>query len=69
MIEVSDLATELSGEGPFTVFAPDNKAFAKVPNLADIIKNKVHLTKILRLHIMVDRLVRSGGLTDGQCPL
>ena len=33
MVTMAELGETLSGEGPFTVFAPTNEAFAKVVNL------------------------------------
>ena len=33
MVTMAELGETLSGEGPFTVFAPTNEAFAKVMNL------------------------------------
>jgi uncharacterized surface protein with fasciclin (FAS1) repeats len=38
----------LDGKGPFTMFAPTNKAFAKIPSaaLADLLANKAALTKV-----------------------
>jgi len=51
----ADLVNTLAGTGPFTVFAPTNKAFGKVPNatltyLLDS-KNKTPLTQVLEYHV------------------
>ena len=32
-VKAGDLVDTLSGKGPFTVFAPTNKAFSKLPNV------------------------------------
>jgi transforming growth factor-beta-induced protein len=52
----ADLAEALSGEGPFTVFAPTNEAFAKLPEgtLESLLlpENKQALTDILLYHVV-----------------
>jgi len=52
----ADLAEALSGEGPFTVFAPTNEAFAKLPagTLDSLLlpENKQALTDILLYHVV-----------------
>jgi len=65
-LEAAGLIETLSGEGPFTVFAPTDEAFAALPEgtvealLADI----PALTAILTYHV-VPGAVMSGDLTDG----
>merc|ERR1711997_862024 len=46
-VKAADLVETLNGEGPFTVFAPTNAAFEKVPKeaLAGLLENKEELTK------------------------
>ncbi len=50
------LVETLKGEGPFTVFAPTDEAFAKLPEgtLEDLLKpeNKAQLVKILTYHVV-----------------
>jgi len=50
----------LSGTGPFTVFAPTNEAFAKLPagTVDTLLKpeNKVLLTKVLTYHVVAGRV-------------
>merc|ERR1719424_2220201 len=60
------LVDTLNSAGPFTVFAPNNAAFAKIGSAAlnDILANKAQLTKILMLHVVAGK-VMSGDLTDG----
>lgn len=55
-VTAAGLAETLSGAGPFTVFAPTNEAFAKLPagtvdNLL-LPENKEMLTKILTCHVV-----------------
>lgn len=55
-VKAAGLAETLMGEGPFTVFAPTNAAFEKLPEeaLADLMKpeNKDQLAKILTCHVV-----------------
>jgi uncharacterized surface protein with fasciclin (FAS1) repeats len=48
------LAGTLEGKGPFTVFAPTDAAFAKVPKatLASLTKNKAKLRAVLLYHVV-----------------
>jgi len=54
-LQAADLVTALQGKGPFTVFAPNNAAFAKLPPgaLQDLMKpeNKKKLADILKNHV------------------
>lgn len=54
-IKAAGLVDALKGEGPFTVFAPTNEAFAKLPagTVETLLKpeNKEKLTKILLYHV------------------
>lgn len=69
LVTAAGLIDTLSGEGPFTVFAPTNDAFAKLPaaTIADLKKpaNKDKLAAILTYHV-VPSAVMSTDLTDGQ---
>jgi uncharacterized surface protein with fasciclin (FAS1) repeats len=55
-VEAAGLVETLNGTGPFTVFAPSDAAFAKLPagTVEDLVKpeNKAKLTKILTLHVL-----------------
>jgi uncharacterized surface protein with fasciclin (FAS1) repeats len=55
-VKAAGLADTLSGAGPFTVFAPTNQAFAKLPagTLDDLLKpeNKAALAGILKYHVV-----------------
>lgn len=53
-LKVEDLAKTLKGKGPFTVFAPTDEAFAKIPK-ADpdaLLKDKAKLTAVLTNHVV-----------------
>ena len=66
-LEAADLVDTLKGEGPFTVFAPTDDAFAKLPAgtvdtlLAD---PKGDLTQILTYHVVPGKIM-STDITDG----
>jgi len=55
-LEVADLVSTLKGDGPFTVFAPTDQAFAKLPTgtLSYLLKpeNKSKLQSILTYHVI-----------------
>ena len=55
-LKAAELTGALSGAGPFTVFAPSDDAFAKLPagTVEDLVKpeNKDKLTAILMLHVV-----------------
>jgi uncharacterized surface protein with fasciclin (FAS1) repeats len=59
-VKAAGLAETLSGAGPFTVFAPTNAAFAKLPagTVDTLLKpeNKAMLTGILTYHVVPGRL-------------
>jgi uncharacterized surface protein with fasciclin (FAS1) repeats len=62
-IKAADLAETLSGDGPFTVFAPTNAAFAALPDglVAALLKpeNKEILQQILTYHVVSAKLMAS----------
>jgi uncharacterized surface protein with fasciclin (FAS1) repeats len=68
-VKAAGLAEVLSGEGPFTVFAPTNKAFENLPDgvLESLLKpeNKDKLIAVLTYHV-VPAKVMSTDLKDGQ---
>ena len=59
-VKAAGLVETLSGAGPFTVFAPTNEAFAKLPSdtVPTLLKpeNKPTLVKILTYHVVPGRL-------------
>ena len=60
-LKAADLVGALSGEGPFTVFAPNNDAFAKIDaeTLGNLLKpeNVKALTNILTYHVVSGKLM------------
>merc|ERR1712137_39495 len=68
-VKAASLVDALSGTGPFTVFAPTNKAFEKVPTkvLSALLEpaNKAKLQELLKYHVAAGD-VKSGMLKDGQ---
>lgn len=62
------LADALTGEGPFTVFAPTDEAFEALPEgmLADLLADPEGLLKDILLYHVVDGLAYSNDLSDGQ---
>jgi uncharacterized surface protein with fasciclin (FAS1) repeats len=59
-VKAADLVTVLKGDGPFTVFAPVNDAFGKLPagTVDNLLKaeNKATLAKILTYHVVAGNL-------------
>lgn len=59
-VKAAGLVDTLSGPGPFTVFAPTNAAFGKLPagTVDNLVKpeNKPTLTKVLTYHVVAGRL-------------
>lgn len=68
-VVAAGLGETLSGNGPFTVFAPTNEAFAKLPagTVEELIKpeNKEKLVAILTYHVVAGK-VMSKDLSNGQ---
>ena len=62
-LKAADLVGALQGDGPFTVFAPTNDAFAKIDQnaLANLLKpeNKETLSNILTYHVVPGNLMAS----------
>jgi len=58
-VKAADLVGALKGEGPFTVFAPTNKAFAKIPQaqLEALLKDKAALTQVLTYHVVSGKVM------------
>lgn len=61
-VSAAGLADVLSGDGPFTVFAPTNDAFEKVPKetLDGLLADKEALTKVLQRHVISGTLFYKG---------
>ena len=52
-LQAADLVQVMKGPGPFTVFAPTDEAFAKIPkaDLDALLKDKAKLAKVLSYHV------------------
>ena len=68
-VKAAGLVETLEGKGPFTVFAPTNAAFGKLPaGMVDTLvkpENKATLTKILTYHVVAGKFDASD-LADGK---
>jgi uncharacterized surface protein with fasciclin (FAS1) repeats len=62
-VTAAGLGSTLKGAGPFTVFAPSDDAFAKLPagTVDNLVKpeNKMKLADILKLHVMSGKVMAS----------
>ncbi len=58
-VKAADLVDTLKGEGPFTVFAPTDEAFAKLPKdkLDALLKDKKALTAVLTYHVVPGKVM------------
>lgn len=67
-VKAADLATTLSGEGPFTVFAPTDEAFSKLPEgtVPGLLSNTDALTKVLTYHVVAGRLDAADLVEQGE---
>jgi uncharacterized surface protein with fasciclin (FAS1) repeats len=71
-VKAAGLADTLKGEGPFTVFAPTDAAFAKLPagTLDSLLQDKEKLAQILTYHVVPGKVmsseVRSGAVATVQ---
>jgi len=57
-LKAAGLVDTLKGAGPFTVFAPNNAAFAKLPKdkLDALLQDKEALTKLLTYHVVAGKI-------------
>jgi uncharacterized surface protein with fasciclin (FAS1) repeats len=73
-VQEADLVATLKGKGPFTVFAPTDEAFAKLPpgTLEALLKDKQKLVAVLTYHVVPGKVmaadVKSGSVktVEGQ---
>jgi uncharacterized surface protein with fasciclin (FAS1) repeats len=71
-VQAAGLVDTLKGKGPFTVFAPTDEAFAKIPKetLDGLLKDKAALSKILTYHVVAGKVmakdVKAGGVKTVQ---
>ncbi len=66
-LEAADLTHALRGKGPFTIFAPTDDAFAKLPDdaLKSLLADKDRLSAVLTYHV-IPGLVRSSDVAEMQ---
>jgi len=67
-VKAAGLVETLQGNGPFTVFAPTDAAFADIQSEVDKLlkpENKSNLSKILTYHVVSGKM-KAAGLRDGQ---
>ena len=70
-VKAAGLVETLSGAGPFTVFAPTDEAFAKLPagTVEELVKpeNKEKLTAILTYHVLAGKVMAADAIAlDGK---
>jgi transforming growth factor-beta-induced protein len=70
-VKAADLVDTLKGDGPFTVFAPTDEAFAKLPKgtVEELLKpgNKDKLKEILTYHVLSGKVMAAAVVTlDGK---
>lgn len=60
-VQAADLADTLAGEGPYTVFAPTDEAFAKLPEgtVEELLANPDQLREILLYHVVLGKVTAS----------
>jgi len=58
-VKAAGLVETLKGDGPFTVFAPTDEAFAKLPagTVEALLKDKAKLTRILTYHVVAGNVM------------
>lgn len=66
-LQAAGLVDTLKGQGPFTVFAPTDEAFAKVPKaqLDALLKDKAKLSAVLTYHVVPGK-VMAADVRDGK---
>jgi uncharacterized surface protein with fasciclin (FAS1) repeats len=58
-LKAADLVNTLKGKGPYTVFAPTDEAFAKIPkaDLDALLANKEKLSAVLTYHVVPSKVM------------
>lgn len=64
-VSAAGLADDLSGNGPFTVFAPVNAAFEDI-DAGELTGDSELLTEVLTYHVVGGQAIAAGDITDGQ---
>merc|ERR1712131_230567 len=70
-VKAAGLVETLSGEGPFTVFAPTNDAFPKIPadTLNGLLADKEALTAVLLRHVVPGAALKARDVPHGTTPV
>lgn len=60
-VQTADLVEALQSPGPFTVFAPNDAAFAKLPpgTVQTLVQNPPQLARILKFHVVAGKLTKA----------
>jgi uncharacterized surface protein with fasciclin (FAS1) repeats len=60
-VQVANLVDALKSPGPFTVFAPNDDAFAKLPSgtIATLVQNVPQLSRILTFHVVSGKFMKA----------
>jgi transforming growth factor-beta-induced protein len=63
-VQAAGLVETLKGEGPFTVFAPTDEAFAKLPagTVEALLKDKAKLASILTYHVVAGKVMAADAI-------
>jgi len=67
-VKAADLVDTLKGDGPFTVFAPTDGAFAKIPSaqLKALLADKQALTRVLTYHVVPGKIMAQEVMNMGR---
>ncbi|MBE7380284.1 MAG: fasciclin domain-containing protein [Leptolyngbya sp. SIO1E4] len=67
-VQAAGLVETLQGDGPFTVFAPNDDAFAKLPpgTVQTLVQNPPQLARILTYHVAVGKYTQADLVKLGQ---
>jgi len=68
-VKAAELVGTLKGKGPFTVFAPTDEAFKKIPadKLQELLKDKKALAEILTYHVVPGKVMAADAIKlDGK---
>ncbi|MEM9005223.1 MAG: fasciclin domain-containing protein [Cyanobacteria bacterium P01_F01_bin.86] len=67
-VQAAGLVETLQGDGPFTVFAPNDDAFAKLPpgTVQTLVQNPPQLARILTYHVAAGRYTQADLVKLGQ---
>ena len=67
-VKAAELVDALSGDGPFTVFAPTDEAFGEVEGLDELLKDKEKLSGILKYHVVGKKVMAGDIKGDMEAP-